>query len=306
MQETVGRPPAAADQVARESELAQQLLNATDEERPRLYGPAYDQIYGMSLPSREDTALSQTFGAEPYMLPHLLRLSRPGDAVLEVGCGCGFLSLELARRGRDVTGVDVSRVAIETARRHAEKLAVRRPTFQVENAGHLPFPDNHFSLVFSVEVVEHLHERDVPAHLAEVFRVLRPGGAYWLLTPNRLQGLTVQDRFGVDHDHGEGDETYDVHLKEWTYGELTPLMRSAGFERLRSPWRVRSAGWAPPLPAVLKVTTEHLARAAPGRRLRMLTLQAGGSVHLTLLGYKPDQSPSDTAPHHTSQGGMPT
>jgi len=279
---------ANVEQALMESELARQLLAATDDQRQLLYGEAYDQIYQASLAGRGEQPLEQTFGAQPYMIDHLLKLVRPGQRVLEVGCGCGYLSLEMARRGLRVTGVDVSAVAVETARRHAAALDVPpgfRPEFEVVTGTSLPFEDNQFALVFSVEVVEHLHERDVPAHLREVFRVLRPGGHYWLLTPNRHQGVDFADRFGLDHhDHADGE---DVHLKEWTYAELSPVMQRVGFRQLRSPWRVRRGKHLPTLPAAVKVATEHCANRTSSRWAKMSLLHLGGSLHLTLIGTKP-------------------
>lgn len=284
----VGHGPVSnVEQAQLESELAHQLLEATDDERQRLYGEAYDQIYRASLTNRGAAPLDQAFGAQPYMLDHLLKLARPGERVLEVGCGCGYLSLELARRRLRVTGVDVSAVAIDQARAHAERdrlpVAVR-PQFEVVSGTTLPFADNSFSLVFSVEVVEHLHERDVPFHLSEVYRVLKPGGHYWLLTPNRHQGINFADRFGLtEHDHIDGE---DVHLKEWTYTELAPLMNSIGFRHLRSPWRVRRGKHLPQIPIGVKLAAERYAARTSRSWAKIALLQMGGSLHLTMIGTK--------------------
>ena len=75
------------EQLRLESELARRLLEADEKTRAKLYGPVYDHIYEISLRHRGPEAEDQQFGSAPYMFPILTRLSRPGDQVLEVGCG---------------------------------------------------------------------------------------------------------------------------------------------------------------------------------------------------------------------------
>ena len=76
---------------------------------------------------------------------------RPGDRVLEAGCGPGFLARLLKDRGADVVGTDVSRVGTErTARRGV-------PTHHVDlDTMRLPFPDQHFDVVICNSNLEHL------------------------------------------------------------------------------------------------------------------------------------------------------
>jgi SAM-dependent methyltransferase len=236
------------DQARAEAQLARQLLEAPDAERQSLYGLAYDRIYEMHLPRVGTTVEMQTFGASPRLVPLLKRLTRAGDRVLEVGCGAGLLAIELARAERLVTGVEVSEVILREARRHSSG---RVDLHRVVGTG-LPFESNTFDFAYSVEVVEHLHERDVANHLAEIRRVLRRGGRYWMLTPNRQYPI---DRWGVETDA-------DVHLKEWTYSELSSAMRSVGFVHIRTPWRNYSLQQVPLLPVALKAWAESV----PNRR----------------------------------------
>lgn len=275
-------------QLCLESELARRLLEADENTRAKLYGPVYDQIYEISLRGRGPKAEDQQFGSGPYMFPILTRLSRPGDQVLEVGCGCGYLSLELARSGRQVTGVDVSSVAIEQAQRHAERFpSAGAPDFVCVSGLELPFPFNSFDLVFSVEVLEHLHEADVPRYLAGAFRVLRPGGRFWVKTPNRLLDISAEERFGVDdrsHHHGDNP---NVHLKEWTYAELMPLLKQAGFRDLSSFWQRPSINFFPRLPARVKLNAERALRWLPFTRVRRLLMYQARVGDISIVGRKP-------------------
>src|SRR5439155_16075343 len=166
---TTRKPHTTSDeeQVLVEAELAKKLADASPQDRQKLYGPMYDQIYAMHLSRAPETL---EFGASPVLLPLLLKLSRPGNKVLEVGCGAGLLAIELARSGRQVTGVEVSDVILEQARRRSQ--GVTGVTFETVTGVGLPFPDEAFDFAYSIEVLEHLHEADVEEHLYEVRRVL--------------------------------------------------------------------------------------------------------------------------------------
>jgi SAM-dependent methyltransferase len=103
----------------------------------------------------------------------------PDEAkVLEVGCGPGHLTIRLARQhGLEVTGLDLDPAMIERARANVERLGdgeARRPAFLVGDAASLAFPDRSFDLVASTLSMHHW--ADPAAGLAEIGRVLRPGG----------------------------------------------------------------------------------------------------------------------------------
>lgn len=107
----------------------------------------------------------------------------PGRSrALEVGCGGGLLSEQLARLGFAVTGVDPSLRSLETARRHAAEsgLDIR----YLAGAGEaLPCERASFDVVFCCDVLEHV--RSVERTVAEIARVLRPGGVFCYDTINR-------------------------------------------------------------------------------------------------------------------------
>lgn len=105
-----------------------------------------------------------------------------GKAVLDLGCAGGFMAEAIARRGAEVTGIDPSQGAIAAARAHAaaEGLAIRYDTGVGEA---LPYPDASFDTVVCVDVLEHV--ADLPKVLAEVARVLKPGGLFLFDTINR-------------------------------------------------------------------------------------------------------------------------
>jgi len=110
-----------------------------------------------------------------------------GARVLEIGCGPGHLSIRLARHhGLGVTGLDLDPAMIARARANTHRAETgdqRRPEFLVGDVAALAFPDESFDLVVSTLSMHHW--ADPAAGLAEIGRVLRPGGRalIWDLRP---------------------------------------------------------------------------------------------------------------------------
>lgn len=112
----------------------------------------------------------------------VLRRHADGSTALDVGCGGGLLAEEFATAGFAVTGIDPSPNSIATAKRHAERNRLRI-AYEVGSAEALPYPDAHFDVVYCCDVLEHV--RDLPKAMAEIGRVLKPGGAFYFDTINR-------------------------------------------------------------------------------------------------------------------------
>lgn len=102
----------------------------------------------------------------------------PGEAVLDVGCGTGTLALAAGRRvgatGR-ITGIDPSPQMIARARHKAERRALNSE-FAIGVIEHLGFPDESFDVVLSTFMMHHLPDDLRARGLAEIARVLKPGG----------------------------------------------------------------------------------------------------------------------------------
>lgn len=103
-----------------------------------------------------------------------------GAELLDIGCGAGYHVRHLARRARRVTAIDVDRVALEVARRRVRS---SRVAFLAYDGEGLPFADASFDAVTMLDVLEHVADR--PNLVAEVSRVLRPGGVWTVTVPYR-------------------------------------------------------------------------------------------------------------------------
>ncbi len=122
------------------------------------------------------------------LLERRTRLAAPhlpgGDGVLlDFGCGNGAQTLALAPRFRQTVGVDVEREHLRALARAVAGVAPGRVTPVLFGGGRLPFRDRAFDAAVSFEVLEHVP--DDRAALAELRRVLRPGGVLVLTVPNR-------------------------------------------------------------------------------------------------------------------------
>src|SRR4051795_9916918 len=102
--------------------------------------------------------------------------------ILDVGCGGGLLAEEFARLGCAVTGVDPSTDSVEAARAHAREGGLDID-YREATGDALPFADGEFPAAYCCDVLEHVD--DVGRTVAEIARVLEPGGVFLYDTVNR-------------------------------------------------------------------------------------------------------------------------
>jgi SAM-dependent methyltransferase len=166
----------------------------------------------------------------------------PGRATLEVGCGEGRVSRDLAARGHTVTAVDIVPAFIELAVE-----ADPGSTYLVGDAEVLPFPDASFDLVVAYNSL--MDVDDMPAAVLEAARVLEPGGSCCIcvthptMDAGRWDGnqLIVEDSY-LDSSRFEGTFARDgleMTFRGWRYPleAYTGALTDAGFviEELREP-----------------------------------------------------------------------
>lgn len=165
-----------------------------------------------------------TFGRERAFRDAILAQARlaSGERVLDVGCGTGTLALAAKRRvgaAGTVRGVDAGEEMVARARRKAAREAVE-VAFDVATAQALPFPDASFDVVLCTLVVHHLPEGARHQAVAEMRRVLRPGGRLLVVDLMPAAGLLAALN-PVNLVHGREA----MRAAE----EATVLMRNAGF-----------------------------------------------------------------------------
>jgi SAM-dependent methyltransferase len=149
------------------------------------------------------------------LLAALLEQRPAGTPVADLGCGPGHVTGWLAARGATAVGVDLSPGMIEVARREQPGAE-----FRVGDLLSLPAADGEFGAVIAFYSVIHLTPGELPAALAELYRVLRPGGLALLAFHAGTEVRHVTDWLGHD---------VDVDFRFYEPADVTAALEAAGF-----------------------------------------------------------------------------
>jgi len=177
-------------------------------ETSRRVAAAYDQV---AAEFAEKNAIMPDAFLE--VGPRFLALAGAGARILDVGCGAGRDLAWLSAQGANVVGGDLSAGMLAQARQHAEGRLLRF------NMRSLPFPSESFGGVWSSASLLHLPKEDAPRALAEMHRVLAPGGPLML---------------AIQEGDGEAWETWPYGTVErffarYRQDEIAALLAAAGF-----------------------------------------------------------------------------
>jgi ubiquinone/menaquinone biosynthesis C-methylase UbiE len=189
----------------------------TDEDR--IMRSQMEQMVG----SYDSYMRKMTLGRERALREMTVNLAqvKPGDCVLEVGCGTGTLTLAAKRQAGPsgkVYGIDVIPGMIELSRRKAEQAQADIP-FQLGSIDDIPFPAVQFDAVMCSFMIFHMSEMVRRKGITEIYRVLKPQGRLLVLDlalPTQpLPRAIARALFG-------GMLQHDLR-------ELLPLMEASGF-----------------------------------------------------------------------------
>jgi SAM-dependent methyltransferase len=152
-------------------------------------------------------------------LPRLVDFdSYRGKMVLEIGCGAGVDLVRFARAGAVVTGVDLSRTAIDLARQNIGQQGLDA-SLQIMNGEALQFADGSFDVVYAHGVLQ--YTADTGKMVAEIHRVLRPGGEAILMVYNRISWLNLMRKVTkVPLEHEDAPV-----LKKFSIAEFRQLLK---------------------------------------------------------------------------------
>jgi ubiquinone/menaquinone biosynthesis C-methylase UbiE/predicted nucleic acid-binding Zn-ribbon protein len=160
------------------------------------------------IPGKVDIDLFNEHISRYHFASRLCRFKK----VIDLGCGSGYGSAELARVADHVTGVDIDPATIEEAR---ATYPLANLEFQTASVAQLPFDDGYFHTGICFEVIEHLASfRDL---LKEARRVISPNGAFVVSTPNKLYYEETRKQAGPNpfHTHEFTFEEFQAALSEF-------------------------------------------------------------------------------------------
>lgn len=172
----------------------------------------------------------ERFGAYSYWLSYIERHVPVGADALEIGCGCGFFLQRLSEKYK-ATGLEIASVAIPIARDRCPLARLVQADAQA-----LPLQSNGYECVIAFDVAEHVANSE--RFLAEIYRVLRPGGLSVMTTPNlrslgaRLKGRRP-DLLGKPYQQ-RSEESYiwrdETHISLKMPQDWIELSRAIGFQ----------------------------------------------------------------------------
>jgi ubiquinone/menaquinone biosynthesis C-methylase UbiE len=152
-------------------------------------------------------------------LPRLVDFSSyKGKNLLEVGCGAGIDLVRFARGGAHVTGIDLSETAIDLACKNFEQ-SEQNADLRVMNGECMQFADNIFDVVYAHGVLQ--YTADTEKMIAEIHRVLKPGGEAIMMVYNKYSWLNLmRNATKVPLEHEDAPV-----LKKFSVSELKQLLR---------------------------------------------------------------------------------
>lgn len=234
-------PDRTLDQVTNhfrvERKLAEQLKASPRALRCSIYSTMYDELFRL-VP--DHPRLTRRSSEQESRLATISKLSMFSDTLtpemtfLEFAPGDCRVSNEVASRVRKAIGVDISDQREASDPRPGNFELIVYDGYSLEGVA-----DESVDLMFSDQLIEHLHPEDTREHFALAHRLLRPGGRYVFRTPHAITG---------PHDVSAyfSDEPLGFHLKEWSYRELGELLRQVGFRNVAARWQVRGRDIALP------------------------------------------------------------
>jgi 2-polyprenyl-6-hydroxyphenyl methylase / 3-demethylubiquinone-9 3-methyltransferase len=204
-----------------------------------------------------------------------------GRLVLDAGCGGGLVARELAVAGANVVGIDRSLGSLGVARRATNRRGPGKPEGVPRSVGsfrpaqgrleRLPFASGSFDAVVAADVLEHLP--DLPAAVAELARVLAPGGSFLFDTINRTPWAWFTAVFGLEQVLRmvpRGTHDWRLFIRP---AELDRLLRRSGLAP------VQLTGLAPQIgPGVV-------ARGLLTRRIDVPSFATGNGRRASYLGH---------------------
>jgi SAM-dependent methyltransferase len=147
-----------------------------------------------------------------------------GMSVLELGCGTGYFTRELARSRADIVAIDVSPELLEIARANCSERNVR---YEIQNASALSYPDAVFDSVVGSSVLHHL---EIEEALREIHRVLKAGGTIYFTEPNMLNPQIAVQKNVPWVKRKLGDSPDETAFFRWP---LRRLLEQTGYRDVR-------------------------------------------------------------------------
>lgn len=164
----------------------------------------------------------------PWILEEIRRHIGYRAEILDMGCGAGFLSNDLALAGHSITGIDLSTSSLKVAESRDQTKTVR---YQQGDVYHVAFPRESFDVVVAMDLLEHVS--DPQKVISEATRILRPGGLFFFNTFSKNPLAWLIAIKGVEWFVKNTPKDYHVYSLFINPGKLKDWMDDVGLETMR-------------------------------------------------------------------------
>lgn len=144
--------------------------------------------------------------------------------VLEVGCGTGLFTAEIAKTDNQIIAIDISPDLLLLAK---NEINLPNVSFEVQNAHHTDFPDSYFDFIIGVSVLHHL---DINLAIGEIYRLLKPSGRFMFTEPNMMNPQIVLQKNVPFLKKAFGDSPDETAFFRWS---IHKKLKNQGFKDIR-------------------------------------------------------------------------
>lgn len=203
-----------------EKAIAQKLKQGNREERKLLYAIMYDKLFNQvpdhpRLTQRADENLTQMANNSKFEL--IKSYLNKSMTFVEFAPGDCRFAMEVAKYVQWVYGVDISDQRSKALSSPDNFKLILYNGYDLE-----AIEEASVDMVFSDQLIEHLHPEDTTFHFQLVHRILKENGKYIFITPHAFTGPHDVSKYFSDEPEG-------FHLKEWSYAEIEQLLKKVGY-----------------------------------------------------------------------------
>lgn len=255
-----------------EKAIAERLKSASREERKLIYATMYDDLFRQvpdhpRLTRRNDEKLTRLANKERLAL--VRDFLNPSSVFAEFAPGDCTFAMEAAKYVKTAYGMDISDQRGQNYKSAANFELIIYDGYHLEG-----IESSSVDILFSDQLIEHIHPEDTKLHFELAYRILKPGGKYVFRTPHAFTGPYDVSQYFSDDPQG-------FHLKEWTFIEFKQLFKDVHFSQF---YPVRSVkGIRLKLPYLYVEACEHALKLLPRSYMRVLAKYLIPSICIVVI-----------------------
>jgi len=184
---------------------------------------------------------------------------KPGEKILDVGCGVGTFAFHSAKAGARGFGIDYSLESIKVANELCAKFAVSgRTSFFLGDATRLPFQNEYFDKIVAADFIEHINVQEKEELLKEMHRVLKSDGFIVIFTPNAIREKIGDSYWRIRNKlFGDKIPATALHYGLISHAEFKKLCRKNNF-MLKSSYKDVTRPYLAKLPLLCRILALNL------------------------------------------------